>query len=104
MSKHIGVKFVYEEGQQVASSKEQIAEQEILTPETLAALPAEWLAALKQGAEETDVEVLFEVIEQIREHDAVIADALKRLAEDFEYDEILGLLQQIENESIFSNQ
>ena len=59
----------------------------------VAALPAEWLAALKQAAEETDVEALFEVIEQIRERDAAVADALARLAEDFEYDEILALIQ-----------
>jgi CheY-like chemotaxis protein len=82
MSKHIGVKFVYEEGEG------QKAE-EGLAPGALAALPAEWLATLKQGAEETDVEVLFEVIEQIRKHDAAVADALTSLVEDFEYDKIL---------------
>ncbi len=96
MSKHIGVKFLYEEGQQGARSKEQVADEGILTPEVLAALPAEWLATLKRAAEETDVEMLLEVIEQIRERDAAIADALAQLAEDFEYDEILTFIQQTE--------
>ena len=66
----------------------------VLTPEALAALPAEWLADLKQGAEEIDPEMLSSVIEQIRGRDAALADALARLVEDFEYDEILTLIQQ----------
>ncbi len=57
-------------------------------------LPADWIATLRQAAEETDIEALFEVIAQIRERAPGLADALARLAEDFEYDEILGLLQQ----------
>jgi signal transduction histidine kinase len=59
----------------------------------LSALPMEWLATLKQGVEETDVEILFEVIEQIRECDETVADALAQLAEDFEYDKILAVIQ-----------
>jgi len=58
-------------------------------------LPAEWLATLKQGALQADLILLSNVIEQIRGHDAVLADALARLAENFEYDEILALLQNI---------
>ncbi len=104
MSKHIGVRFVYEERQKskVPSTllrtgfSRKSEEEVVVIPEALAALPAEWLAALKQGAEGADVEVLFEVIEQIRERDAAIADALARLVEDFAYDEMLALLQQIE--------
>jgi CheY-like chemotaxis protein len=103
LHKHLGIRFVYEESSKVAGSKvagsRQRAE-DVLTPEALAALPAEWLADLKQGAKEVDLELLSSVIEQIRGHDATIADALVRLVEDFEYDEILGLLQQVENEII----
>ncbi len=82
----------------VAQPPQQTAQQatieEVLTLAALAALPAEWLAMLKQGAEETDVEVLFEVIQQIRERDATLAGVLARLVEDFEYDEMLARIQQ----------
>ncbi len=61
---------------------------------TLAALPADWLATLKRAAEETDIEALFEVIAQIRERDAALADALAQLVHDFEYDEMLTILQE----------
>ncbi len=67
--------------------------EEVLTPGALAVLPAEWLATLKQGAEEVDVELLSAVIEQIRGHDPTLADALARLVEDFEYEEILTLIK-----------
>ena len=59
----------------------------------LTGLPPEWLAMLKQGSEETDIEVLFAVIEQIRGRDASMAETLARLVNNFEYDEILKLLQ-----------
>ena len=67
---------------------------EILTS-ALAALPAEWLTAMKQKAEETDIEALFEVIEQIRQHDVSLANYLNELTENFEYDKILTLIRQI---------
>jgi hypothetical protein len=67
---------------------------------TLAGLPADWLAALKRAAEETDVEALFEVIGQIREREETIAENLARLVDGFEYDKILALLQQSEENNI----
>jgi CheY-like chemotaxis protein len=96
MQEYLGIRYVYEESSKVADSKvtggRQRAEN-VLTPEALAALPAEWLEALEQGAEQADLLLLSNVIEQIREQDARLADALAQLAEDFEYDEILKLLQ-----------
>ncbi|MCP4403491.1 MAG: response regulator [bacterium] len=94
MSTHIGVKFVYGDVERQKVQSEGQKTKETLTPEALAALPDEWVTNLKQGAEEVDVELLFSVIEQIRDRDATLADALARLAEDFEYDEILALIQQ----------
>ena len=64
-----------------------------LTPEVLATLPAEWVAQLKKGAEDVDVELLSTIIEQIRGCDATLADTLAQLVEDFEYDKILVAIQ-----------
>ena len=44
--------------------------EEVLTPEALAALPAEWLDTLKQGARRADFILLSSVIEQIYGHNA----------------------------------
>lgn len=89
---------MYEERQQVADSTKQTAEQEALTPNALAALPTEWVAKLRQGVEEVDIDLLSSAIKQIRGHDAELANALARLAEDFEYDEILVLIQHAEEQ------
>jgi len=102
--RHLGAQFVYEESEKSKvpstslrtgfSRKSKI--EEGLRVEALAGLPAEWVADLKQGAEEVNVELLFSVIEQIRGRDAALADALARLVEDFAYDEILAVIQQTE--------
>ncbi len=102
---HIGVRFVYEGGgssntggpfwEDKNSTLDSLREvEDILTPEVVAALPVEWMIQLKQGAEAVDVELLFSVIEQIRGHHAALADALAQLVENFEYDEVLALLPQ----------
>jgi len=87
LHKHLGVCFIYAEEKQLTIEK-------VLSPQSLAALPAEWLTTLQKGAHQADFVLLTNVIKQIREHDAVLADALARLAENFEYDEILALLQK----------
>ncbi len=52
------------------------------------------LATLEHGVQEVNPALLFEVIEQTRQHDAALADALARLTDDFEYDEILRVIQR----------
>jgi len=94
MHKHLGVRFVYEESEKSKVKSRKSESEDVLTPEVLAALPAEWLADLKQGAEEVDVELLSSTLEQIRERNVVLADTLARLVEDFAYDEILALVQE----------
>ncbi len=68
---------------------------DVLTSEALTALPAEWLTTLQQGAEIADLTMLTSVINQIRERDDTrLADALQRLIDDFEYDEILDVIRE----------
>ncbi len=91
---YLGIRFVYEEEAQLAQDHQQSTLEEVLTPEALAALPAEWLITLKEGAEFVDLTMLTSVIDRIRERgDTRLADALQRLSDDFKYDEILALIQ-----------
>ncbi len=94
MSQHLGVQFVYEETKRQAGQDERHTAGGALTPTAMAKLPIEWTARLKQGAEDVDVKLLFSVIEQIRERDGLLADALTQLVDDFDYDEILAVIQQ----------
>jgi len=52
--------------------------------------PREYFPVIKEANPRT----LFEVIEQIRQHDAAVADALAQLTDDFEYDTILAFIQK----------
>lgn len=67
--------------------------QETLTA-ALAALPADWLVILRQGAAVVDPEALMGIITRIRKRDFILADSLTRLMEDFDYDEILRLTEE----------
>ncbi len=51
---------------------------------------------MKQAACRADFILLTNVIDRIRERDAGLADALARLAKDFEYDEISAAVQKTE--------
>ena len=94
MSKHIGVRFVCEEPT-VAAQMNQ-AETSTLNPNTLAALPAEWLASLHQATFEGDLEQMLVLIEQIP--DEQLANALMSLANNLQYKEILNLTQPRDTE------
>ncbi len=94
LRKHLGVRYVYEEEERSTVNGQRSTVEEMVTPEMVTALPADWLAALRQRAEESDIQAVVELIEQIRGRHAVVADALMKFAEDFEYDEILALLPE----------
>jgi len=89
MHKHIGVRYIYEEptAPQAANGS-----QETLTPATLATLPPELVSQLAKVTLRSDMVMIDSVIEEIRTHNAAIADALSELANDFKYEEILALI------------
>ncbi len=80
-------------------SEETIPATEDLQRRAVAKLPAEWLVQIKQAATRADFILLSNVIDQIRQHEPALADALAQLAEDFEYDEILAYIQNAEKQS-----
>ncbi len=86
MAQHLGVRYVHEE--EPAPPSRAIARPP-LVPAELLALPAEWLAALRQAAAELDQERVLDLIEQVRERAPQVADALSALAERYEYERIL---------------
>ncbi len=95
MSKHIGVRYVYED---LAVSSQQIVISEGSKIKDLKAeigkLPSELLANLAEATELSDIELIDQVIAEIRRHNASLADALAKLARDFEYNKILALTQE----------
>ena len=88
LTQHLGVKFFYQVEPVVQSDTV-----EALTPAQLAAMPAPWLADLRQAALEGDLARILSLTEQIQADEPVLAGKLTRLANNFEINAILRLVQ-----------
>ena len=94
LAEHLGVRLVYEE-EQVRPAPVRLAQaRDVLTPAALAALPPEWLADLRQAAIRADLSLVLTLVDQIREQNGPLADALADLIHNFEYRKILTLIEQ----------
>ncbi|MDM8554281.1 transporter substrate-binding domain-containing protein [Desulfococcaceae bacterium HSG7] len=93
MTKHLGVRFVYEQSIETDSVRDAGADKNVLTSARLNALPEEQLVALKVAAIRTDPKDSNAAIDRIREHDKPLADALVKLVKTFRFDIIQELLE-----------
>ncbi len=91
MEKHLGVRFVYDDAEEIAPTEETVQ----IQPESLAAVSPEIRAELEAAIQRLDVETIELLIAQIREQDESLAIAMDILTQDFKYDQILEALQQI---------
>jgi PAS domain S-box-containing protein len=95
MAKHLGVRFIYENPTQAEMTEAPDQERDnALTTDALAALPADWVAALEQAILNIDLDMTADLIEQIRARDTLLADTLQGYVDDFEYERILTLIRE----------
>jgi signal transduction histidine kinase/CheY-like chemotaxis protein len=80
MAERLGVRFVYESPAGAARQR--------LAPDSLAALPSEWLATLSRVVTQGDVEGAHAVIDEIGAYDAAVAGELRRLVRSYRFDEL----------------
>jgi len=94
LAKHLGVCFVLEE----MGGRDRVGEDRQVTYEMLArdvaGLPAGWVSDLQKATVRADLSLMLTLIDQIREQDPVLADALADLARDFQYQKLLTLLEE----------
>jgi two-component system sensor histidine kinase/response regulator len=95
LAQHLGVRFVYEEGAQPIGVPTEDAEG-LLTTVALAALPADWVTSLHQAANQLDGDLILGLLDQIREQNAPLADALASLVHNFRFDTIMTLTEPME--------
>jgi PAS domain S-box-containing protein len=91
LTRHLGVRFVHADEAQADSAPSQP-----LTPHrlvTATALPAAWRADLQQATVAADLDRMLALIDQLRAADPALADQLTELARNFNYDQILRLVQ-----------
>jgi PAS domain S-box-containing protein len=97
LAKHLGVRFVYEEIERGDREKRQDTSETLrrgLSPADVAALPAGWVADLRGATIKADLNLMLTLIDQIRGDNPALADALVDLANNFEYQKILTLIEQ----------
>jgi signal transduction histidine kinase/CheY-like chemotaxis protein len=85
---HLGVEFLYAE-EQAAPAPEEVAE---LTHESLACLSHDLIHLMREAVIAADLDQLLANIEEVEVSAPQIARELRRLAEQFEYQKLLGLL------------
>jgi two-component system sensor histidine kinase/response regulator len=89
LAHHLKVQFIYQD-----EPADQTATGQGLSPAHLAAImPAPWLADLQQAALEGDLARILNLIEQIQDQEPELACKLRRLADNFQINDILHLVQ-----------
>jgi CheY-like chemotaxis protein len=89
LTRHLGVRFAYEEIK--AEEREEVELPDLRS--RLSDLPPDLLANLERAATIAQISQVSNLVDQIQDHDAAVADALARLADDFEYARIVTLIQ-----------
>jgi CheY-like chemotaxis protein len=94
LAKHLGVRFLYED--EPPARPPVSAEEAAYAPaaEDLAALPGDWLGELHQATTRADLDRILHLADQIGDRDAALADALADLARNYEYAQILALVEE----------
>ena len=90
LHKHIGVQYLYDLPAAVIDST--TTSSDILTLSAIAALPADLIADFRQAIIDLDVEMIQTYIECIQTHAPSLADALAALAKNFQFEQILALI------------
>ena len=88
------VEYIYAEGQ-FSSNQEKSNVPLLLSTDKLMCLPTELLNELEQATLNGDIEQLKTLIKSIAEKDPRLSDALLVLADQYEYDRLLKLLEEI---------
>ncbi|MES0447263.1 MAG: ATP-binding protein, partial [Desulfobacterales bacterium] len=95
VQKHLNVKFLYEAHETPAEDANLKTDKLRLTPSDFDALPKETVMKFKTSVEALEMDMALNVIEEIREQNKPLADALQKLAEEYRFDTLQKLLDQV---------
>jgi PAS domain S-box-containing protein len=93
LAKHLGLDFLYEEEPRLPLPAGPVEPRYVSSDESLAVLPASWLAELKQATTKGDLNRILRLVDQIRGQNAALADTLAELAQNYQYREIVTLIE-----------
>ena len=92
MAQHLSVRYVYAVSP-ISASAPPVSEK--LTSVALAVMPTEWLADLHQAAAQLDAKLIEHLIAQIPEEYTSLAKTLLTKVNEFDFDQIMNLTEQI---------
>ena len=103
MAEHLGVQYIYEEEEEKSILKRRVGDTSVASEEQsldvyLSQMSAEWIEQLHQAAVECSDDLILELSEQIPEENVQLAIALKDLANNFLFDQILDLMLSVPHE------
>ncbi|HEY9646461.1 MAG TPA: GAF domain-containing protein [Chroococcidiopsis sp.] len=96
---HLGVQYLYEESaphQNAAHSPQSVQTMQALDHSMLAQMPADWLQRLHQAALQGNDVWIIKLIADLPPEQAIAAQVLHQLAEDFQFDQIIAITQQFQ--------
>jgi CheY-like chemotaxis protein len=93
LAHHLGVSFVYDKEGSRPTSAQAAESEQALSSQTMATMPADWMARLHEAAIQADADLALELTEQIRAEHGSLADALASLVNNFRFDTLMELTQ-----------
>jgi|GEM_PF-3977451 len=91
MARHLNIHYIYEEDDE-ASEESQNAEKSVITPEMIAAVPADLRETLREAADLLDINETKLIVTRIEAIQPELADRLNQLLAKFEFEKIVQLL------------
>ena len=85
----LAIEYVYDDEPSALKPEKNAAKG--LSKEQVAALPEALVNRLHQAVLSADLDQMLEIIRQIEKQDSVVAGGLRSLAENFEYQKLLGI-------------
>jgi CheY-like chemotaxis protein len=100
LHKYLGVRFVYENGDNQQAQENRQEPETIVTPDMLAELPFGLYKKLRQAAEVIDLDTTNAILDQLRPHNPRVTDALTELVNSYRFDLLQKLLISREDEDM----
>ncbi|AFY54598.1 signal transduction histidine kinase [Rivularia sp. PCC 7116] len=94
MHQYLGVEYIYEDDNLEIDNKSLFNLSVNITPQELSIMPPQWVSSLHQAALEVDADLVLQIIEQIPQQYQVLAQKLKQLTLEYDFDAIMEASEQ----------
>ena len=94
VAEYLGVTYIYEQDTDISTTDSNTDSDFVLDTNALGLMSPEWLAQVEEAAGELDNEEIANLIAQISEQHSFLARALQDKVDNFDFEEIVELIQQ----------